>query len=141
MENLQQIFTPEMLRFIAALTLLMIGNVATGVINAQEQVSFDWKKLGNGAFKYFLFLLAYICGVIATTLFSDITINVNGEEVTLLMAIEGVKTAILTLYGGKFIQNIIQYFHLCKEELNKEPTIKESEIVAEEQIIEEKAEA
>lgn len=41
MENLQQIFTPEMLRFIAALTLLMIGNVATGIINAQEQVSFD----------------------------------------------------------------------------------------------------
>lgn len=86
-------------------------------------------------------MLAYICGVIATTLFSDITINVNGEEVTLLMAIEGVKTAILTLYGGKFIQNILQYFKLRKEELNKEPTIEESEIVAEEPIIEEKAEA
>lgn len=41
MEIIQRIFTPEMLRFIAALTLLMIGNVATGVINAQEQISFD----------------------------------------------------------------------------------------------------
>lgn len=101
--------------FVIALTLLMIGNVITGIINAQEEVNFKWSKLKNGAIKYLLFLFAYICVVIAANLFQDLVISINGEQINLMEAIEAIKTAILTLYFVKFIQNLLQYFKLKKE--------------------------
>ncbi len=106
----------DFLEFALAVTLLMVGNAASGAAKARKEGKFDINELKEGCLGYLLWLVTILCLVSATQIYGgDFNITIGGTNYTLLEAVDIAKVTVYTIYAGKLIQNVYQYAGVKKQ--------------------------
>lgn len=96
--------------FAMALSLLMLGNAASGAMKARKEGKFSWDELRDGCINYLLWLATVLCLVAATQIYGgNFEITIGENTYTLLEAIEIAKRTVYVIWAGKLIQNIYEY--------------------------------
>lgn len=122
------------LYFGLAVTLLMAGNTASGVMKAKKDGSYDVKELIDGVTNYGLWLVSILCLIAASQIFGgEFEVTIGGSTYTLSQAVEVTKRAVYLVWAAKLIQNVYEYAGIKRqvdldkliENANKEPEIKQ----------------
>lgn len=109
-EILLQLFSEDFIRFAIALSLLMIGNLLTGVMKALKAGEFSWKELADGAAGYALWLIGVTFIVAGVQVYGgDLKIAIDNNELTLLEALEYAKQVVYLYWAAKGVNNVMQY--------------------------------
>lgn len=96
--------------FAMALSLLMLGNAASGAMKARKEGKFSWDELRDGCINYLLWLATVLCLVAATQIYGgNFEITIGENTYTLFEAIEIAKRTVYVIWAGKLIQNIYEY--------------------------------
>ncbi len=107
---LKQLLTEDFIRFIFALSILLLANAITGVMKAIKSKEFDWKVLGTGLGEYLAWAVSAALCVMGFQLYGgDLQVMIGDNTVTFLEAIEFAKKAVYVYWGTKAIQNFVQY--------------------------------
>lgn len=100
----------SLLTFALAVTLLMAGNTASGVMKARKSGSFDKQELIDGVINYALWLVTIVCLIAATQIYGgDMQITLWDTTYTLQQAVEVTKTGVYMVWAVKLIQNVYEY--------------------------------
>ena len=109
--------------FAMALSLLMLGNAASGAMKARKEGKFSWDELRDGCINYLLWLATVLCLVAATQIYGgNFEITIGENTYTLFEAIEIAKRTVYVIWAGKLIQNIYEYTGINRQ-INLEKTI------------------
>lgn len=104
------------LYFGLALTILMIGNAASGAMKARKSGEFEFAKLLDGCTNYLLWLISILCAAAGFQIYGgDLMVTIGDESYTLLQAINIAEKTVYIFWGGKLIQNILQYANIEKK--------------------------
>ena len=99
-----------------AITILMAGNAASGVMKARKEGTFSYKDLRDGCVNYALWLVTVLCLVAATELYGgDFTITIDGTSYSLFQAVDLAKRTVYIFWVGKLIQNVYEYAGISKQ--------------------------
>lgn len=100
----------SLLTFTLAVTLLMAGNTASGVMKARKDGSFNRQELIDGVINYALWLATIVCLIAATQIYGgDMQITLWDSTYTLQQAVEVTKTGVYVVWAAKLIQNVSEY--------------------------------
>ena len=130
------------LYFGIAVTLLMAGNTASGVMKAKKDGSYDVQELIDGVINYTLWLVSILCLIAASQIFGgEFEVTIGGSTYTLAQAVEVTKRAVYLVWAAKLIQNVYEYAGIKRqvdldklvENANKVPDI-QKEIIDQEGI-------
>ncbi len=115
MNIFENIFTEDFLRFILALTILMLGNAVSGVAKALKSGTFDWKTLIEGTRGYLFWAVSAALTVAGFEIYGgNLSVVIGDKTLTLLEAIEYAKQAVYLYWGAKAIENFIEYGKIDK---------------------------
>ena len=113
---MDKIFTPDFIAFAKALSLLMSGNVVSGVMKSVKQKTFDWKVLADGVCNYACWLIGCCCTVAGLNIFGgDLAVTIEGTTYTLLQAVELAQKVVYAYWGAKAIENFLEYGGIKKQ--------------------------
>lgn len=124
----------SLLSFTLAVTLLMAGNTASGVMKARKDGSFNRQELIDGVINYALWLATIVCLIAATQIYGgNLQITLWDSTYTLDQAVEVTKTGVYIVWAVKLIQNVSEYAGIKRqvdmdkivENANKVPNIKQ----------------
>lgn len=102
--------------FAMALSLLMLGNAASGAMKARKEGKFSWDELRDGCINYLLWLGTVLCLVAATQIYGgNFVITIGDNSYTLFEAIEIAKRTVYVIWAGKLIQNIYEYTGITRQ--------------------------
>lgn len=102
--------------FALAVTLLMIGNAASGAMKARKEGKFDPIELRDGCINYALWLVTILCLVSATQIYGgDFDITIGEVTYTLNEAVEIAKRTVYLVWAAKLIQNVYQYAGVSRQ--------------------------
>lgn len=124
----------SLLSFTLAVTLLMAGNTASGVMKARKDGSFNRQELIDGVINYALWLATIVCLIAATQIYGgNLQITLWDSTYTLDQAVEVTKTGVYMVWAAKLIQNVSEYAGIKRqvdldkivENANKVPNIQQ----------------
>ena len=122
----------DFLKFALGVTLLMLGNAASGAMKALKKGEFSGKELVDGLLNYLLWLATILCLVAATEIYGgDFEITIGDSTYTITQAVDIAKRTVYVIWAGKLIQNVYEYSGISKqanldkliENANKTPVI------------------
>ena len=123
-EILLQLFSEDFIRFAIALSLLMIGNLFTGVMNSLKTGEFSLKVLADGALRYALWLVGITFIVAGAQIYGGgLKLAIGENEMSLLDALDYAKQAVYLYWAAKGVQNILSYSNLEKVITTVEPEV------------------
>ena len=100
----------SLFEFTSAVTLLMAGNTASGVMKARKSGAFDKQELIDGILNYALWLATFVCLIAATQIYGgSLEVTLWGTTYTLNQAVEVTKTGVYLIWAAKLIQNVEEY--------------------------------
>ncbi len=130
------------LYFGIAVTLLMAGNTASGVMKARKDGSYNRQELIDGICSYALWLVSILCLIAASQIFGgEFEITIGETTYTLAQAVDITKRGVYLVWAAKLIQNVYEYAGIKRQvdldklvqNANKIPEVK-NEIINEEGI-------
>ena len=99
-----------------AVTLLMLGNAASGAMKARKEGKFSFDELRDGCINYLLWLATVLCLVAATQIYGgNFEIIIGENNYTLLEAIEIAKRTVYVIWAAKLIQNVYEYAGISRQ--------------------------
>lgn len=125
------------LYFGIAVTLLMAGNTASGVMKARKDGSYNRQELIDGIYSYILWLVSILCLIAASQIFGgEFEITIGGSTYTLAQAVDITKRGVYMIWAAKLIQNVYEYTGIKRqvdldkivENANKTPVV-QNEII------------
>lgn len=132
------ILTEDFIHFAEALSLLMAGNVVSGVMKALKQGEFSWKTLVEGIGNYACWLVGCCCTVAGLNIFGgDLSITIEQNTYTLLQAVELAQKIVYAYWGAKAIENFLEYGGIKKkvEVIDPQTTFNKDNSVADNAIL------
>lgn len=125
------------LYFGIAVTLLMAGNTASGVMKARKDGSYNRQEFIDGIYSYILWLVSILCLIAASQIFGgEFEITIGGSTYTLAQAVDITKRGVYLIWAAKLIQNVYEYAGIKRqvdldkivENANKTPVV-QNEII------------
>lgn len=122
------------LYFGIAVTLLMAGNTASGVMKAKKDGSYNRQELLDGVYSYILWLVSILCLIAASQIFGgEFEITIGETTYTLAQAVDITKRGVYLIWAAKLIQNVYEYAGIKRqvdldkivENANKIPVVQE----------------
>lgn len=122
------------LYFGIAVTLLMAGNAASGVMKAKKDGSYNRQELIDGICSYALWLVSILCLIAASQIFGgEFEITIGDTTYTLTQAVDITKRGVYLIWAAKLIQNVYEYAGIKRqvdldkliENANKNPEIED----------------
>lgn len=136
-EILSKIFTEDFLRFVLAMTILMLGNAISGAAKGLKTGTFDWKVLLDGLRNYGLWALSAAATVAGLQIYGgNLKVTIGENELTLLQAVEYAKRVVYAYWAAKAIQNFIEFGNIETEVKPAEDVIDYNEATEEEDELE-----
>lgn len=102
----------ELLIYVVAIALAMVVNALLGIIEADHYGDFDKNVLIRSMKRYGVLLAATFGLMGIGMILPDFTFNFNGTEVTIEVAMKIIANAMLLIYVGKDIQNLVDVLKL-----------------------------
>lgn len=118
-----------------AVTLLMAGNTASGVMKARKDGSYNKQELIDGIYSYILWLVSILCLIAASQIFGgEFEITIGGTTYTLAQAVDITKRGVYLVWAAKLIQNVYEYAGIKRqvdldkivENANKNPVVQDA---------------
>lgn len=118
-----------------AVTLLMAGNTASGVMKARKNGSYNKQELIDGIYSYILWLVSILCLIAASQIFGgEFEIIIGGTTYTLAQAVDITKRGVYLVWAAKLIQNVYEYAGIKRqvdldkivENANKNPVVQDA---------------
>jgi len=118
-----------------AVTLLMAGNTASGVMKARKDGSYNKQELIDGIYSYILWLVSILCLIAASQIFGgEFEITIGGTTYTLAQAVDITKRGVYLVWAAKLIQNVYEYAGIKRqvdldklvENTNKNPVVQDA---------------
>ena len=118
-----------------AVTLLMAGNTASGVMKARKNGSYNKQELIDGIYSYILWLVSILCLIAASQIFGgEFEITIGGTTYTLAQAVDITKRGVYLVWAAKLIQNVYEYAGIKRqvdldklvENANKNPVVQDA---------------
>ena len=118
-----------------AVTLLMAGNTASGVMKARKNGSYNKQELIDGIYSYILWLVSILCLIAASQIFGgEFEITIGGTTYTLAQAVDITKRGVYLVWASKLIQNVYEYAGIKRqvdldklvENANKNPVVQDA---------------
>ena len=118
-----------------AVTLLMAGNTASGVMKARKDGSYNKQELIDGIYSYILWLVSILCLIAASQIFGgEFEITIGGTIYTLAQAVDITKRGVYLVWAAKLIQNVYEYAGIKRqldldkivENANKNPVVQDA---------------
>lgn len=118
-----------------AVTLLMAGNTASGVMKARKDGSYNKQELIDGIYSYILWLVSILCLIAASQIFGgEFEITIGGTTYTLAQAVDITKRGVYLVWASKLIQNVYEYAGIKRqvdldklvENANKNPVVQDA---------------
>lgn len=123
-EILLQLFSEDFIRFAVALSLLMIGNLFTGVMNSLKAGEFSPKVLAEGALRYALWLIGVTFIVAGAQVYGGgLKVAIGDNEMLLLEALDYAKQAVYLYWAAKGVNNVLSYSKTEKVATAVEPEV------------------
>lgn len=107
--DLNFIFDYQMLNLGIGLLCLILINILLGSMNSILERNFNKEKFINGIIKGFIVSISFIGVYFTGCIVPDIAINIDGQSLTLLMAVSVILISGFSFYGFEVLKKLSSF--------------------------------